>query len=183
MESVAQSVPIPENETSLVFRQESFAVAVMDLNPDPNAFEGQDFSINIGDSGTIGEDAISLEGSQQATASLSIPNNTLLRTIMIPSGGVNMSARIPRITNAAYLNDALFVRREERNDSEVGSIIVAASLSLFSEEGVEDVRVTDLDPPIRLVFVKLPAFENGSNVSCNFWDFAADGTLWIISMR
>ena len=85
---------------------------------------------------------------------------------------------VPRITNAAYLTDALFSRQVDRNGSVVGSVIVAASLSASSriDGEVENVRVSNLDPPIRLVFLKSPSLvENGSNPSCNFWDFRADG--------
>ena len=174
MESVAQSVPIPPEETSLVFPLDFFAVAVMDLNPDE--FQGQDFSINVrddvdfGDGTTIGGVDISFESSQQATASLTIPEN-LVRDMVTPG-------MVPRITNAAYLTDALFSRQVDRNDSVVGSVIVAASLSASSriDGEVENVRVSNLDPPIRLVFLKRPSLvENGSNPSCNFWDFRADG--------
>ena len=174
VENVAQSVPIPPDEMSLVFPLDFLAVAVMDLNPDE--FRGQDFSINIGEDVDFGDDTtisstdISFESSQQATASVTLPEN-LLRDMVTPG-------MVPRITNAAYLTDALFSRQVDRNDSVVvGSVIVAASLSVSNSNGeVENVRVTNLDPPIRLIFLKSPSLVgNSSNPSCNFWDFKANG--------
>ena len=175
VEEVAQMVPIPVNQTSVVFRLESFSVAVMEV--DPENFEGQEFSFNED------KDDVSFEMSEDATASLSIPQNLLMSVmdLMPSSEDMNASASIPRITNAAYLNDALFVRREERNDSVVGSIIIAATLSLTSTTGaVQNVRVEGLAPPITLVFTRDPAFENGTDNTCNFWDQSADGE-WINS--
>ena len=144
MERVAQSVPIPENVMSLVFALDLFAVTVMNL--DQATFPGLDFSVDVGDAidptdnTTISDDSIFFELIHKATASLSISAN-VVRDLMIPPAGVNMSASVPRITNAAYLNDALFTGREERNDSVVGSIIIAATLSLFVNDGEpENVR-------------------------------------------
>ena len=160
VEKVAQMVPIPVNETSLVFRLESFSVAVMEVEPD--TFQGQEFSYN---------NDVSFEMSEDATASMSIPQNLLDR--VSTSEDREASARI---IYAVYLNDALFVRREERNDSVVGSIVVAATLSLTSTTGdVQTMRVEGLDPPITLVFTRDSSFENGSNGTCNFWDQSADG--------
>lgn len=173
MENVAQSVSIPENETTL-FQLDSFAVAVKDLNPD--TFQKLHFSIDV-NSTVIRDSDISFEenSGEATTASLNIPGNILRNLTTSESSEGNSS--IPRITIVAYLNDSLFSRQEERNDSVVGSIVLAASLSVSSSDGgkVENVKVVNLDPPVQLVFLKKPSAEKGTNTSCNFWDFSADG--------
>lgn len=175
---MAQTVPIPENETSLVFSLKVLAVAVTEL--DPGTFQGHNFSINVGgamefnDGTTIGDDDVSFEASREATASLSIPAELL--------GSETEPGAVFRITNTAYLTDSLFTGQEESSDFVVGGVIVSASLSMTSSNGgyVESVKVVNLDPPISLTFMKRPSLvENGTNTSCNFWDFAANGKITI----
>lgn len=161
MEGVAQTVPIPENQTSVRFQLEMLTVEVTEI--DTEEFQESGFSFDSGPS-------------FETSASLRIPNN-LFEGVMPQSEDSNSSVGTPRITNAVYLNDALFVRRGERNDSEVASVVIAASLSYISSTGeAQSVRVENLDPAITLVFDRDPGFVNVSNTStCNFWDFSADG--------
>ena len=166
VEEVAQSAPIPENKTSISFKLDSFEVVVMNLNKD--TFQGQDFSITARN-GTVTDEDATFEMST-AAASLSIPDNILRN---VNSSDTSSSIRIVIV---AYLNDSLFARRDQRNDSEVGSIVLAASLSLFNSNGeVERLKVMNLDPPIQLIFSKRAPVRSSANTTCNFWDFSADG--------
>ena len=175
---MAQTVPIPENETSLVFTLRVFAVTATDINP--STFQGHDFSIDVGgiefnDGTTIGDGDVSFEASREDTASLSLPTELL--------GSMTEPGVALRITNMAYLTDSLFSGREESGNFTVGGVIVSASLSMTSSNGeVESVKVVNLDPPVRLTFMKRPSLvENGTNTTCNFWDFTADGKHNILS--
>lgn len=163
MEDLAQAAFIPENETYERFQQDLFSVMVTEI--DPETFEGQIFSFLDG--------VPSLESSDEARPSISIPDNLFE---IFQSEGSNSSASSYRIVYSVYLNDTLFVRREERNDS-VGSVIIAATLfQINSTGGARAVRVENLvDPAVTLVFERNPAFENSTNTTCNFWDFSADG--------
>ena len=117
----------------------SFAVAVQEILPDE--FVAQTFSaiINQNIEGTkdIDDDSLVFERSAAATASISLPGNIFMS---LPP---NVSARI---TNAVYLNDALFLRRK-KNSREVGGIIISAGL-------VGNMIIEGLSPPIELTFVR-----------------------------
>lgn len=158
---MAQSLIISENETSVSFRLDSFAIEATDLDPD--TFQGQDFSIDFGQNQTSEPADVS--------NSLSVPENLLT----VSMAGMNLSAGVPRITNVAYLTDALFPTRQGHS-LVVGGTILAATLSVSAANGkVEKVKVANLDPPVRLVFLKKPEVRNGANTTCSFWDFTANG--------
>ena len=167
VEGVAERIPLPENKTSVVIPLTSFAISVLEV--DQNAFTGQDFSANFGESFDFNQDqtidinAISLKKTPNFTAFLSIPATIFNDSAALSNG----TSAPPRITNSVYLTDTLFVKRE-KNNLEVGSIVMAASLS-------NNKRVENLLDPILITFLKKPSVENGTNSSCNFWDFGADG--------
>ena len=170
MDEVADEIPIPENETSVVIPLTSFAISVQEV--DPGSFSGQDFAVDFGNEFNFDEDtkidANALNSqSSQPTASLSIPQNIFMSLNFTALSRGNGSSPLPRITNSVFLTDVLFARRNE-SKLVVGSIIMAASLS-------EGLTVRNLSPPIELLFVKKPSVLNGSGSSCNFWDLGADG--------
>ncbi len=173
VETVAENIPFPENETNIIITLTSFAISVREV--DPENFNGQDFSVNVGDSFNfdgnmaIDPDSLSFSESPQATASLSIPDDFFMHLdLSVFAGEDNTTSKaLPRIINSVYLSDILFLRREE-SVLEVGSIIMAASLS-------GGATVENLTNPITLVFVKKPSVVNGTNSTCNFWNLSADG--------
>ena len=125
----------------------SFAVAVQEFLPDE--FVEQTFSTIINQSSKvtqgIGDNSVLFEESAAATASISLPGNILMS---VPP---NISARI---TNAVYLNDDLFLRRESNvNFTKVGSLVISAGV-------VGNVTVQGLFPPIEIMFVRSPVSQS-----------------------
>ena len=115
---------------------------------------GQTFSANLGTfsdlnmSVNIDSSDLSFDmGSNQSTASISLPNNFFSATPNVTNN--------TRITHAVFLTDSLFLRREN-NDMEVGSIIISASV-------VGSNSVEGIDPPLNITFLKNPV------LSCNFY--------------
>ena len=136
-------LPIPENQTEpVVLAQESFAVSVQQVNPED--FEMQVFGVSLGENPFSGQDAqlnnnsLDFSPVTSSTASITLPQNLF--------DSLTMSS-YSRITRSVFLNDALYLRR---NDSalEVGSIIIAASVVNSTIEG--------LTPPISIMFLKNP---------------------------
>lgn len=158
VEDVAREIPIPENETSVTIILTSFSVTVSEL--DPESFQGFSF---------VPKKNVSDITAPRAPITLSIPQS-FFESVNLPKNSENETNVAPRISNTVYDTDALFGRRNN-NSFVVGSIIASATLSV----GSQVVRVTGLDPPISLTFTKRPEVINGSNVSCNFWSFSADG--------
>ena len=162
MEDVSINIPIPENQTSNTITLPSFSVTVSEINPE--TFAGFDFmpeSTNV----------TGIADTAKPPVSLMLPGN-FLQDIKIPTSmnTSNNETVLPRISNTIYQTDTLFTRRNE-SKFVVGSIIASATLSL----GSQIVRVRDLEPPLVLVFVKREDVINGTNITCNFWNFAADG--------
>ena len=166
---MAVDFPIPENETSNVIKLEEFSITVNEIDPETLRMNGFNFPQMTAEDVT---DATSPDApmSPPMPISISIPQ-TFLDDVQLPQMSKNESIS-PRITNTVYQSEALFARRNN-NTFVVGSIIASATLSV----GSRVVRVSDLSPPILLTFAKRPDVINGSNVSCNFWDFSADGEL------
>ena len=136
---VAAEIPIPENVTEpVVLSQRSFAVSVQE------EFESQALSVSLGDNPfsdnhtELSEDSLIFSAVKSSTASIALPRN------LYDSLPASYSLRI---THLVFLNDALFLRR---NDSslKVGSIIISPSIENRTVEG--------LDPPISLTFLKNP---------------------------
>ena len=163
---MAVDFPIPENETSNVIKLEEFSITVNEIDPETFRMTGFEFPPMTAKDVT---DATPPDApmSPPMPISISIPQ-TFLDDVQLPQ----TFNKTPRITNTVYQSEALFARRNN-NTFVVGSIIASATFSV----GSRVVRVSDLSPPILLTFAKRPDVTNGSNVSCNFWDFSADGEL------
>lgn len=163
VEAVAIDFPIPENETSNTIELEAFTITVNEI--DLESFTGFEFipmTANVPQVDML---------MATPTISLSIPAS-FLNDVQLPPSFKNES-KAPRISNTVYQTDVLFSRRNNNSQFVVGSIITSATLSL----GSTIVRVNKLDPPIVLTFAKREDIINGTNVSCNFWSFSADGEL------
>ena len=80
---------------------------------------------------------------QNSTASITLPTSAL-RPL-----SANMTTNTSvRITNFVYINNLLFLRREEESQK-VGSIIISTSVSSYNRSEI-------LDPPVHLTFIKNP---------------------------
>ena len=142
IEEVTESIPIPENETKVVLTRESFAVAVQEVEPEQ--FAGLTFSADVANgfddtNSQLDTNSLSFSETDDAIASLSLPTSLF--------DSFNASKNNTRITQSVFLTDSLFLRREN-NFSVVGGIILAAS--------VVGSTIIELDPPIRLSFLKNP---------------------------
>ena len=140
LESVTDSIPIAENETSTFISETTFAVSVQEIEPDQ--FTGLNVTAVLGGINItqqrIDESALLFNTftNEQAAGSLSLPSNLLSKT-----NGT-------RVTLTVFVTNSLFLRRES-NDTKVGSIIIAAGV-------VGKKRVEDLNPPMVAVFQKDP---------------------------
>ena len=157
---MTESIPIPENETTVVIPLSSFAVSVQEIEEE--SFEGVSFSALLGDTfefnnkenQVFNEESLVFEEIPQATASITIPNDLFSgNTLTIPSlslneSSVTLTAPRRRIIHSVYLNDALFVRRNE-NGLKVGSIVISASVS-------GGIIIENLSTPIVMQFLKSP---------------------------
>ena len=167
---MSENIPFPENESEIIISLTSFAIAVQEFNP--QTFTGQVFSAGLGADFIFDKDkpidlnalmiGKSTSGATMETASLSIPQ-TIFNSL-----GKNTTNT--RITNSVFLNDALFLGRNNTSVLEVGGIIIAAALS-------NGRTVENLKPPVMITFLKKPSLENGSDTTCRFWDFSADGEV------
>ena len=131
MERVSENIPIPENETSALIIQSTFAVSVQKV--DPMTFTGLSISVVIDDQGLMVNMTMS---NKRSTGSLSLPRNLLQK------------ANGTRVTMSVFSTNSLFLRRDN-NNTEVASIVIAASV-------VGTPRVENLDPPIMAVFQRKP---------------------------
>ena len=148
---MTESIPFTDNETQVVLTRESFAVAVQEV--ETNHFPGLIFSVDVSNSfydtnSQLDMNSVSFSETDDAIASLSLPNTLF--------DNLNSSKNNTRITQSVFLTNSLFLQREN-NFSEVGGIILAAS--------VVGTRVTELDPPIQLSFVKNPVSAQYSNIT------------------
>ncbi len=134
IESVADSIPLQNTTMPVIIARSQFAVSAQEIDTD--TFE-QVFSVNIGNvSNTTSIDSNSLLfiRTNESTASILLPNNVLI--------SVGTGSKV-RINNAVYLDDSVFLRRNN-NDIEVGSIIMSASISSSNK--------STFDPPVMLTF-------------------------------
>ena len=130
------------NETQVVLTRESFAVAIQEV--ETNQFAGLTFSADVTNgfddtSSQLDMNSLSFSETDDAIGSLSLPSSLF--------DNINASKDNTRIIQSVFLTDSLFLRREA-NFSVVGGIILAAS--------VVGTRITELNPPIQLSFVKNP---------------------------
>ena len=134
IESVTDSIPIQNTSLPVIIAKSQFAVSAQEIDTDK--FE-QVFSVNIGNiSNTTSIDSsnIFFMRTNESTASILLPNNAL--------NSVGTGSKV-RISNAVYLDDSIFLRRNN-NDIEVGSIIMSASISSSNK--------STFDPPVMLTF-------------------------------
>ena len=134
IESVTENIPINNSDISkpVVISQRSFAVSIQQVNLQTFSQNGQTFNVNIGNDQSndiIVGDTVDTK----PTASISLPNNLL---DSIPNS--------TRITNAVFLSDSLFLRRDDKF-MEVGSVIISATVV-----GVDTIQ--ELNPPVTLTF-------------------------------
>ena len=137
MERVSENIPIPENETSALLTQSTFAVSVQKV--DPMTFAGLSISavIESFDDQRIDQLMVNMMMSnERSTGSLSLPSNLLQK------------ANGTRVTMSVFTTNSLFLRRDT-NNMEVASIVISAGVV-----GVQ--RVRNLDPPIMAVFQRNP---------------------------
>ena len=137
MERVSENLPIPENETSALLTQSTFAVSVQKV--DPMTFAGLSISavIESFDDQRIDQLMVNMMMSnERSTGSLSLPSNLLQK------------ANGTRVTMSVFTTNSLFLRRDT-NNMEVASIVISAGVV-----GVQ--RVRNLDPPIMAVFQRNP---------------------------
>ncbi len=135
IESVTDSIPIQNTSLPVIIAKSQFAVSAQEIDTDK--FE-QVFSVNIGNiSNTTSIDSsnIFFMRTNESTASILLQNNVL--------NSVGTGSKV-RISNAVYLDDSIFLRRNN-NDIEVGSIIMSASISSSNKS-------TSFDPPVMLTF-------------------------------
>ncbi len=134
IESVTDSIPIQNTSLPVIIAKSQFAVSAQEIDTDK--FE-QVFSVNIGNiSNTTSIDSsnIFFMRTNESTASILLQNNVL--------NSVGTGSKV-RISNAVYLDDSIFLRRNN-NDIEVGSIIMSASISSSNK--------STFDPPVMLTF-------------------------------
>ncbi len=135
IESVADYIPLQNTSMPVIIARSQFAVSAQEIDID--MFE-QVFSVNIrNDSNATSIDSSSLYfmRSNESTASILLPNNVL--------NSVGTGSKV-RISNAVYLDDTVFLRRNN-NDIEVGSIIMSASINSSNNKST-------FDPPVMLTF-------------------------------
>ena len=140
VESVIENIPINDSNTTepVVISQRSFAVSIQQVNLQTFSQDGQTFNVNIGNNQTIVLDDIIVGDTvdTQSIASISLPNNLL--------DSIPNISNSTRITNAVFLSDSLFLRRDDKF-MEVGSVIISATVV-----GVDTIK--DLNPPVTLTF-------------------------------
>ena len=137
MERVSENLPIPENETSALVKQSTFAVSVQRVDPMTSTGLNISAVIESFDDQRVDEIMVNMMMSNERSAgSLSLPSNLLQK------------ANGTRVTLSVFTTNSLFLRRDN-NNMEVASIIISAGVV-----GVQ--RVRNLNPPIMAVFQRNP---------------------------
>ena len=162
MEALAVSYPIPETQASVNFDLTHLSVTTSQI--DQEMFAGFEF--------TPPSASMTAKGEQPSdvllpTVSLSIPPS-LFNDIMLPHTAVNENSH-PRISNIVYETDGLFLGLMMANPILKASVVASTTLSV----GSHIVPVSNLDPPIVLVFAKLHS--TTENITCSFWNFQIEG--------
>ena len=148
LERVSENIPIPENETSALVTQTTFAVSVQKV--DSETFNGLNFSAALGNFSAQQIDKkgllFNMMSSDRPTGSLSLPSNLLNK--------VNST----RVTLSVFITNALFLRRRKVNLNKIGSIVIAAGV-------VGTRRVENLNPPVVTDFQRNPVMQS-INAKC-----------------
>ena len=118
--------------------QRLFAVSVQQVNFQSFLQDGQTFSVNVGDNKTLELDDIMVGDTldSQATGSISLPNNLL--------DSIPNISNSTRITNAVFLSDSLFLRRNDKF-MKVSSVIISAAVV-----GID--KIQEINPPVAISF-------------------------------
>ena len=113
--------------------QRSFAVSAQQINFYEFSMSGQTFSVNIKSGQNLTSDNLMFGNSLDVppTGSISIPNNLPV-------------SNSTKITNAVFISDSLFLRRDNRF-TEVGSVVISSTAV-----GVGTIQ--NLDTPVTLSF-------------------------------
>ena len=148
IESVTENIPINNSDISkpVVISQRSFAVSIQQVNLQTFSQNGQTFNVNIGNDQSndiIVGDTVDTK----PIASISLPNNLL--------DSIPNISNSTRITNAVFLSDSLFLRRNDKF-MEVGSVIISATVV-----GVDTIQ--ELNPPVTLTFQIINSVSSTSN--------------------
>ena len=167
MEALAVSYPIPETDASDSINFDLTHLSVTISQVDQEMFAGFEFTPSPANITENGEQPSDLPFS---TVSLSTPPS-LFDNITLPHTSENGSS-LPRISSIVYETDGLFLGPFSSHPIVVTSVIATATLSV----GSHIVEVSDLDPPIILVFAKLGSI---SSISCASWNF--DGKLILLN--
>ncbi len=143
LESIAASIPIGNSTEPVIIARNSFAVSAQKINRETFQQFGQTFNAQIegsfSDNTTINRsDLVFRNSTDSDTASIHLPNN-LFDSVE--------NATNQRVTHSVFLNDALFLRRNDLQ-TRVGSIIISAT--------VVAQNLQDLNPPIEISFAKNP---------------------------
>ena len=145
---MSESIPIPDNETSALVTQTTFAVSVQKV--DSETFNGLNFSAVLENfsAQNIDKNALLVNtlSSDRPTGSLSLPSNLLYK------------ANSTRVTLSVFITNALFLRRRNVNLNKIGSIVIAAGV-------VGTKRVKNLNPPVVTVFQRNPVMQS-MNATC-----------------
>ena len=154
IESVVDNIPVANVSEPVVLAQRSFAVSVQRINFEEFSTNGQTFSVNVGAGQNLTSDNLMFADLLDIppTGSISLPNNLF-------SFVANVSNNT-RITNAVFISDSLFLRRDTRY-TEVGSVIISATVV-----GVDTIR--NLNPPVTLGFQISPV-SNKTMISLNYF--------------
>ena len=143
VQMVTAKIPIPPNHTGpVILPQDSFAVSAQEV--DPEKFDTEVFSVNLGrnpfldDDLALNEDSLDFSAVTSPTASLTLPQ-TLFDSLTVRNSS--------RITQSVFLTDALYLRRN-KSSLKVGSVVMAASIINSTAD--------ELNPPISIKFLKNP---------------------------
>ena len=139
IQSVADSIPLDNSSVPVVIARSQFAVSAQSVESNT----GQLFSVELANGSDFTSDSLNFMSiSNLSTASISIPNNVFK----------SFSSPTLRLTNAVYLQESAFLRRDDYNLT-LGSIIISASIY-----GNDITTGTHFDPPVVLTF------KNSSNI-------------------
>ena len=139
IQTLGDEIVVKDGERA-VFTQDTFAVSVQPV--DPRNFVTQQFTFNVGDdidNAVVTNMTVSVDTGERRNTRPAV-------TMTIPENIFdNITTNNTRITNAVFITDSLFLRRE-KFFLEVGSIIVA--LSIPGE------TITGLDPSLITKFTQ-----------------------------
>ena len=148
LERLASEYPASEDGETVLILRNTFSYAIRPANV--KTFSGQALSALLGSSSDFTDTTannIVLEATEGATASISLPETLF--------DGLNITSNETTIVYSIFLNEALFLRRQEYIEENnlttntPGGLVVGAFIP-------DNVTVTELDDPVQLTFLKNP---------------------------